>query len=380
MKRSNLFRGRRRFLLGAGALVAAGVAGPLVLDRTTPALLTDTPPGWYLVVRAGSGGNERLLLADNGAGHVVRRLDGGSGILYLDAAPSPDGRWLALLKRVPRGSMPTDAISIFDRRTLRRVSETETQIDFQDIPPYHVGWSADSQHLAVPYTQAGRTLIFSVKHGRVALQGLLRRNRLRFHPTTVDIALHEPLRHAGGTIAVVRRTPGARDQELETFAGTNASWSPDGAALAYRTGAGRNGTARLVVRDEASRTLTARLALEAQSYAWSPDSARLAVFATVSTDPLRLKHLVPPGLIPGWNPAVTEQALVVYSVHDNQLLQIGNIPPGFRIAHLQWMSPDWLLVVAAQASQSFVVDRRGEQRRPVPAIDDYAPLVTWIAA
>jgi hypothetical protein len=379
MKRSALFRDRRRFLLGAGALAVAGVAGPLALNARPPAPLSELPAGRYLVVRAGSGGDERLLLADDGAGRVVRRLDGGSGILYLDAAPSPDGRWLALLKRVPRGSMPTDAIAVYDWRTLRKVSETEAQIDFQDIPPYRVGWSADGERLAVPYNQAGRALIFSVKNGRVALQGMLRRNRFRFHPAQADLALHEPLRPNRGSIAIVRQVPGARDQEIETFAGADAVWSPDGAALAYRTGAASKGTARLHIRDEVSRSVSATLDLDSQTYAWSPDSAHLAVFATMSNDPLRLARFVPRGLVPRWNPGASKQVLLVHSITDGRNLQIGDIPPGFRVAHLQWMNADWLLVAAARASQSFIVDRRGERRRPVPAIDDYSPLVTWLA-
>lgn len=375
MTRKLFARERRRLLVGAGVLAALG-AGGLLVWPTDRAPLADPPPGWFLVSRASQSSTARELVAqaEDGAQH---ELETGIDIAYLDAAVSPDSRYLAVLKRVPRGSMPTDAVALFDRRTFRKLSEIEVQIDFQDIPTYTIVWSADGARLAVPYNYAGRTLVFGVHGGEVGLQSMLRRDHFRFHPTEPDLALYELDRPNRGSTGIGRFTPGAREQRVEVIEGASAEWSPDGAKLAYVTGSRARGR-QVVVRDEAARAVIATLPLSPVAAAWSPDSRQLAVYASVTNDPLRIAHLVPEGLIPGWQPGAEEPALIVYDTAARRSVTIKELPAGFRLARLQWAGADWLLMTAARADQSFAVDRRGERRRPLPVLDDFTQLLAWL--
>ena len=59
-------------------------------------------------------------------------------------------------------------------------------------------------------------------------------------------------------------------------------------------------------------------------------------------------------------------------------ITIDHLRAGFQLAYLQWLNSDWLLVVDVRAKQSFITDRRGEQRTPVTALDDYTQLIRWI--
>jgi hypothetical protein len=171
----------------------------------------------------------------------------------------------------------------------------------------------------------------------------------------------------------VRLADGARDQQIEQFNGSTARWSPDGAKLAYL--ADREAT--LVIRDDATRADLARLPLEVQATAWSPDSRRLAAFYTATNDPLRLGELLPPGVLPRQLSGETQQVLI-YDTAERRQHSIGALPAGFQLARLLWLASDWLLVLGARPETSQITDRRGERRLPVALLDAYTPFVAWL--
>jgi hypothetical protein len=376
MKNRPFSPSRRSFITVGGALLAAG-AGVWSWQSTDRSPLSELPAGSLLVVRSGRSDRERRLVARDSRSHDEREIEVGIDVAYQDAALSPDGRYLAVLKRMPRGSMPTDAVALYDWRSLRRLSETEVQIPFQNVPTYTIGWSADGTRLAVPYNNAGRTLLFAVRDGgQVGLTSMLRGARFRFHPRQSDLALEMRGSREIRLLQIADSTP---ERAVDTFAGADAEWSPDGSMIAYvaqRTG----GRAALVIREERSRRTLAAIETKVQAHVWSPNSRRLAVYCSHVSDPLRLAGFVPHDIIPGRRLFVAEPRLLVYDTATRRTTSVVDLPQGFQLAHLQWLSSDWLLVVAFRSAMSFITDRRGESRYPVPALDDFTPLLTWLPA
>jgi hypothetical protein len=367
---------RRRALLAAGGALTAGILGWSATRPGAPALL---PQGWYIVIRAGQSANLRQLVALGAPAHAERRIDAGMDVRYLAFAASPDGRWLAVLKRVPRGSMPNDAIAIFDRRSLRRQSEVGVEIPFQSSPTYSLSWSADGARLAVPYNIAGRTLLFSISPaGRIALNAMGEYAYFRFHPVQANVAASEQRSASGDSTTIFEFVPGARERPLETVSGAEASWSPDGSRLAYLSGRGAAQT--LDVRVLASGQVATSLPLRPIAKAWSPDSTRLAVYADVVSDPLHLHGIIPDGMLPGYPRSTPAPQLSVHDLASGASYATRNLPRGFELARLQWLDQNWLLVAAAQNGMSFVTDRQLGRRLPITEWVGVAPLLGWLAA
>ncbi|MDZ4718694.1 MAG: hypothetical protein SH847_09580 [Roseiflexaceae bacterium] len=167
-------RRRRSLIIGAGVLAVASAGGLLAWNASDHVPLMDIPRGWYLLSRPGPSAGERQLVALHNQGMAEHLLETEVGTTFLSAAVAPDGRSFALLKRVMRGSMPTDAVGLYDNQTFRRLAVVEVQIAFQRVPTFSIGWSADTTQLAVPYDNAGRTLIFGVNGAcKLSLQSMV---------------------------------------------------------------------------------------------------------------------------------------------------------------------------------------------------------------
>ncbi len=375
----NAFKlGRRSLIAGTGAMIATGTTGLWAWNRSDHTPLTDVPPGWYLLSRSGSNDGERQLVVRHNQRVVEHVLEIEFGTRFLSAAISPDARTLALLKRVPRGSMPTDAVALYNIQTFQRISVVEMQIAFQRIPTFNIGWSADGVHLTVSYDLAERTLLFRVNRDRkLSLQSMLEHASFQFHPTRADIALYTATPPAPSQVNVVQLMSDNHEQPIETFAGMDPQWSTDGTKLAYLDALGPNGTQRLIIRDESTKQAKALL-VEAERLAWSPDSRRLAIYGLVHTDPLSIRQLLPANILPNWQLSTNQPRLLIYDTTSANLRSVDPLRKGFQLAHLQWLNPDWLLTIDVQAKQSFMIDRRGEQRLLVTELDDYTPLLRWI--
>jgi hypothetical protein len=301
------------------------------------------------------------------------------GTIFLSAAISPDARYLALLKRVMRGSMPTDAVGLYDCQTFQRIAVIEVQIAFQRVPTFTIAWSADGTHLVVPYNVAGRTLFFGVNGTHtLSLQSIAEHASFQFHPIHADIALYATMPPAPNQVSIVQIVGGLHEQLIETMSGTDAQWSPDGTKLAYLGAMGTQGHDGLIIRDEATKQIRS-VPVPVQDWAWSPDSRRLAVYCLARNDPLNIGTLLPPNAIPGWQLGALEPRLLIYDAAIGGAIMIGQLRQGFQLAHLQWLNRDWLLVMDVQAKFSFMTDRRGEQRIPVTALTDFTPLILWMA-
>jgi WD40-like Beta Propeller Repeat len=376
MGQSTIGRHRRSLIIGGAACAAA--ASGLAWAGGDHTAIAGPPSGQLLITRLSASGRERQLIARDAATQAERELALESGTAFLSVAESPDGLTLAILKRVTRGSMPTDSIALYDRATLRRLTEVEVQIAFQRVPTFSIGWSADLARLAVPYNNAGRTLIFGVAGRRVALQAMIDRAYYQYHPTRPGVALHELSPPVPKQIAVIEVGEDGVERPLEQIEGGEARWSPDGAWLAYTRQVGPRPA--LVVRDEATRAEIATLYTRTVAKAWSPDSRRLAIYGMAPNDPLGIARYIPKNLVPGYRPGAIEPSLFVYDTDTRRATSLGALPPRFQIARLLWLGDDWLLVAGASTASSFITDRRGDQRLPITALDDYSPILGWVAA
>ncbi len=362
---------RRRVLVAAAGLGAAGVAG---WAASRPEAAAPVPPGWYLAGQARPGSDGRRLVARAAPGANEQVIDGGLGVQYLAVAASPDNRFFAVLKRVPRGSMPSDNVSVYDRRTFKRLSGADVEIPFQSEPTYAIGWSADSARLAVPYNTAARTLIFGVNQaGKISVSALLDHAHLRFHPTDPERIITESARSAAPETRVISMRAGQNEQVLDVIAGADASWSPDGLAVAYTTGTG------LVIRDETTRAVVRTLPLRSYGHAWSPDSRHLVVYTEMRRDPLGLAALLPDGIVPGLNLSQLLPCLLVYERATGATRVLFDVPARAAYVAVHWLDGQWLLVCALQAERSFLVDSTLQHRRPSDVAVDTATFLAWLA-
>jgi Tol biopolymer transport system component len=340
--------------------------------------LTAQPPGWYLVTQGGQSDQEQLLVALSSVGRPKQVVASEIGTSFLTAAISPDGRYIAVLKRVARSSMPTDAVSLYDRRSFALLSTAEAQISFQRTPTFAISWSPDSSQLAVSYN-SGRTLVFRVRDdSSIGLQAMLRYGGFQFHPTQTGSALSEVTRPGQDTIRIVELAPGAAEKLIENVDGTDALWSPNGASLAYQRPAGQS--PRLFVRDEATRQILHTLSVDVFAQAWSPDSRHLAVFGKTNPDPLNLKDLfpVPIDTIPGLNGGKPQLRLSVYDRDGGRTHIIENLSVSFLPVRLAWLNSDWLLLAGIPVDDSFISDRYGQRKAPIPALSSYMLMLGWI--
>jgi hypothetical protein len=377
MGQSSFSRGRRSLILGGAACALAAGVGWAWAEGDHSALL-ERPHGQLLITRLESNGRGRQLVARDSHTQVEREIALEGGTSFLSVATAPDRQTIAILKRVTRGSMPTDSITLYDRATLSPIAETEVQIAFQRVPTFSIGWSADLARLAVPYNNASRTLIFGVGPRRVALQAMIDRAYYQYHPTRADVALHELSPPAPQQIAVIEIAANGVERQVELIEGGEAHWSPSGAWLAYSRQ--RGARPALVIRDEATRAEVVTLHTRAAAKAWSPDSRRLAVYGMAPNDPLGIGRYIPKGVLPGYRPGAIEPSLFVYDTIHGGSVSLGPLPPRFQLARLLWLSDDWLLVAGVSTASSFLTDRRGEQRLPIAALDDYSPILAWVAA
>lgn len=377
MGQSRFSRGRRSLILGGAACAAAGGFG-WAWAEADHSLLAERPHGQLLITRLEPNGRGRQLVARDSHTQEERELALEGGTAFLSVATAPDRQTLAILKRVTRGSMPTDSITLYERATLRQLAEVEVQIAFQRVPTFSIGWSADLARLAVPYNNASRTLIFGVGSRKVALQAMIDRAYYQYHPTRANVALHEMSPPAPKQIAIIEIAADGIERQIELIEGSEAQWSPNGAWLAYTSQRGTRPA--LVIRDEATRAAAVTLHTQTAATAWSPDSRRLAVYGMAPNDPLGIGRYIPKGVLPGYRPGVIEPSLFIYDTIARRSIPLGPLPPRFQLARLLWMSDDWLLVAGVSTASSFLTDRRGEQRLPITALDDFSPILAWVAA
>jgi hypothetical protein len=367
---------RRSILIGTGGLIVTAAGGLLGWNSLDTAPIAAVPAGWYLISRYGPGDRERQLIVWHSYSLEQRVLEVEVGTNFLNAVLSPDRHQLAVLKRVTRGSMPTDAIALYNSQTFERTAMVEVQIAFQRSPTFTIGWSADAQHIAVSYDMSGRTLLFRVRSSReIVLKAMLDHASFQYHPILPDTALY--VAASSSQIRIVQFMHDNQERVLEHFSGTNARWNIDGSRVSYQEELGARGGQRLVVRNLATG-VTRALPVQVKAKTWSPDGQHLAVYCLASNDQFHLGKLLPANFIPGWRPGALEPRLLVYDSTSGSVRTITHLRPGFQLAHLQWLHPDWLLVGDVQAKQSFLTDRRGEQRTLITMMDNFTPLLRWL--
>ncbi|GAB4130507.1 MAG: hypothetical protein Fur005_48680 [Roseiflexaceae bacterium] len=371
-------KNRRSLLLGGGACTLAGLIGGFSLNRSWLDPISAQPSGVLLLSRLSQNGRGRLLIAYDPATNTERELEAESGTSFLSIVPAPDQQHVALLKRISRGSMPTDSIVVYDRATLTKRALVETQIAFQRVPTYMLSWEANMRRVAVPYNNAGRTLIYNVRPEQIGLHGMFDRAFFQFHPTNAGVALYESSSDA--EIAVIGEALTEHEHPIEQIAGMEARWSPNGQWLAYQSKPSKqaNQGSALIIRNEQHPSEQRELALKPLFKVWSPDSRSMALYSLGKSDPLGIGRYLTREWLPGYQPNRIAPHLLTYDPVRNELNSIGAIPAGFQIAKLLWLNQDWLLVASVNPHESFLIDRHGQHQQRL-LINESSPILAWIA-
>jgi hypothetical protein len=238
-----------------------------------------------------------------------------------------------------------------------------------------LSWEANMQRVAVPYNNAGRTLIYNVRPEQIGLQGMFDRAFFQFHPTMPGVAIYESSNDA--EIFLIGAALSEREHPIEQIAGMEARWSPNGQWLAYQSKPTKQGSA-LIIRNEQAPHQQRELALKPLFKVWSPDSRYLALYGLRKSDPLAIGRYIPREWFPNYQPNTIAPHLSIYDPARNEMIELGTIPNGFQIAKLLWLNQDWLLVASVNPHESFLIDRHGQQQQRL-AINDSSPILAWIA-
>lgn len=294
MRRAGQRQRRRRVGAAVVGLAASLVALGLVIwafagrDGTRPA---GVDRGTFVFIGGSELRPHNRLYSMSADGSDLRLIP--TGDLYLfAAAPSPDGRRIALMASEPvsKGDLLTSKLFLMD----------SDGSDLQEIPAcpedgcqgvIQVSWSPDGRFLSFPGNGIGIQVLDTRTGATRKLTGGSNDYDAVWSPDGRRIAFSrtEPSLDPGPNAQIwVMRADGTGAHQVtdEAFAheASQPNWSPDGTRIAYTEGGEPGGTAGVAVVDAdgaAARQLTACAFGSCERFptnpVWSPDGSAIAV-------------------------------------------------------------------------------------------------------